>query len=106
MPGDGEGLQKQLPSLPWDLGITPLFLPLQLKATDADEGEFGRVWYRILHGKWAATGQEGWPLPRGDDTSFWLTRADAQALYTQAGAQGGSGVPDCLHQVTYVLSKG
>uniref|UniRef100_A0A8C8T0S5 Cadherin-23 n=1 Tax=Peromyscus maniculatus bairdii TaxID=230844 RepID=A0A8C8T0S5_PERMB len=23
---------------------------VQLKATDADEGEFGRVWYRILHG--------------------------------------------------------
>nr|XP_045378698.1 cadherin-23 isoform X1 [Camelus bactrianus] len=23
---------------------------MQLKATDADEGEFGRVWYRILHG--------------------------------------------------------
>ncbi|KAM6182284.1 cadherin-23-like [Erethizon dorsatum] len=23
---------------------------VQLKATDADEGEFGRVWYRIIHG--------------------------------------------------------
>lgn len=34
-------------------GIIPLSLLLQLKATDADEGEFGRVWYRILHGKWA-----------------------------------------------------
>ena len=46
-----------------ELGITPLSLFLQLKATDADEGEFGRVWYRILHGEWAASGQEGWPLP-------------------------------------------
>lgn len=35
------------------LGVTTcLFLP-QLKATDADEGEFGRVWYRILQGEWA-----------------------------------------------------
>lgn len=23
-------------------------------ATDADEGEYGRVWYRILDGKWAS----------------------------------------------------
>lgn len=60
--GLGE-LQKQIPTPALELGITPLSLLLQLKATDADEGEFGRVWYRILHGEWAATGQEGWPLP-------------------------------------------
>lgn len=42
------GLQRQ-PTL--GLGIIPLSLLLQLKATDADEGEFGRVWYRILQGK-------------------------------------------------------
>lgn len=61
--GLGE-LQKQIPTPPaLELGITPLSLLLQLKATDADEGEFGRVWYRILHGEWAASGQEEWPLP-------------------------------------------
>lgn len=61
--GLGE-LQKQIPHPPTlELGITPLSLLPQLKATDADEGEFGRVWYRILHGEWAATGQEGQPLP-------------------------------------------
>lgn len=37
-----------------ELGITLHLAPPQLKATDADEGEFGRVWYRILHGEWAA----------------------------------------------------
>ncbi|XP_040480046.1 cadherin-23-like isoform X2 [Ursus maritimus] len=32
------------------LGVTACLVLPQLKATDADEGEFGRVWYRILHG--------------------------------------------------------
>lgn len=50
----GTARTAPLPAL--GLGITPPSLLLQLKATDADEGEFGRVWYRILRGKWVSTG--------------------------------------------------
>lgn len=54
--GSGVETAKTVPLPVLGLGITPLSLLLQLKATDADEGEFGRVWYRILHGKSAAVG--------------------------------------------------
>lgn len=42
-----------------------LILP-QLKASDADEGEFGRVWYRILRGEWSALGWRGGSSCPGD----------------------------------------
>lgn len=55
------GGTPQTPSLPMGgiRGVTTCLLFPQLKATDADEGEFGRVWYRILHGEWAALGWQG-----------------------------------------------
>lgn len=68
-----------------------LILP-QLLATDADEGEFGRVWYRILHGEWAAFGWQGPAfLPLGWQSFSRLPRAwemrskKPQELYTRAG---------------------
>lgn len=90
-----------------------LILP-QLMATDADEGEFGRVWYRILHGEWAAFGRRrpaflllGWQsfsrLPRA-----WEVRSrKPQVLYTRAGQRKETGTFfDHLHQVGCFLSEG
>lgn len=51
-------------------GVTTCLVLPQLKATDADEGEFGRVWYRILHGEWAALGWQGEVVPTPGQQSF------------------------------------
>ena len=59
---EGEGLQQHL-SRGVEFKDLPYVILPQLKATDADEGEFGRVWYRILHGEWAALGWQGPALP-------------------------------------------
>lgn len=47
------GGAPKTPSLPMGgiRGVTTCLILPQLKATDADEGEFGRVWYRIVHGE-------------------------------------------------------
>lgn len=59
--GGGEGHQKLL-SLWGGIRVTTYLILPQLKATDADEGEFGRVWYRILQGEWAAWEGKGQPF--------------------------------------------
>lgn len=86
-----------------------LLLP-QLMATDADEGEFGRVWYRILHGEWAAFGWRGPAfLLLGWQSFSRLPRARGklQVLYTRAGQREKTGTFfNHLYQVGCLLSEG
>lgn len=58
---EGRGGTPETPSLPVSgiQGVTMCLILPQLTATDADEGEFGRVWYRILHGEWVDLGCRG-----------------------------------------------
>lgn len=88
------------------LGVTACLVLPQLKATDADEGEFGRVWYRILHGEWAALGQRGPALLPSGWRGFsrlpgvWAVRPrEPEAPYARVGKGRKRTFSDHSHQV-------
>lgn len=70
-----------------------ILLP-QLQATDADEGEFGRVWYRILQGEQVVWEGRGSPSLGRASLGYQGSGSRGEGApgpYTRGGPEGRNG---------------